>query len=190
MAVKVIFLGDSGVGKTCLLNAVLGEAFSELHLLTSGAQYRSLRVRSDGGERTLHLWDTAGQEAFRSLTRSFARGAQIAVLCCDLTSPASLDGIAGWARFVADAAPAAAVILAATKCDLRASLRAGMLSLDDVDRKAAELQCCCVMTSAKTWEGIDDLTIRMAEMAQRAASATTTEQAPALAPVQEPDGCC
>jgi Ras-related protein Rab-7A len=93
---KVVFLGDAGVGKTSILNQFVNRDFSLQYRPTIGADFTSRQVEVDGTFLTLQLWDTAGQERYRSLASSFFRGAEICVLVYDITSQTSFDNIAAW----------------------------------------------------------------------------------------------
>jgi Ras-related protein Rab-7A len=93
---KVLFLGDAGVGKTSILNQFVNREFSSQYRPTVGADFTSRQMEVDGTFLTLQLWDTAGQERYRSLASSFFRGAEICVLVYDITSQSSFDSVNVW----------------------------------------------------------------------------------------------
>ncbi|KAG9095789.1 hypothetical protein FRC06_009418 [Ceratobasidium sp. 370] len=83
---KVIILGDSGVGKTSLMNQYVNKRFNNQYKATIGADFLTKEVVVDGRTVTLQLWDTAGQERFQSLGVAFYRGADCCVLVYDVNN--------------------------------------------------------------------------------------------------------
>ncbi|KAK5095039.1 Ypt/Rab-type GTPase Rab7 [Exophiala xenobiotica] len=93
---KVIILGDSGVGKTSLMNQYVNKKFSTSYKATIGADFLTKEVTVDDRIVTLQLWDTAGQERFQSLGVAFYRGADCCVLVYDVNSPKSFETLDSW----------------------------------------------------------------------------------------------
>ena len=83
---KMVILGESGVGKTCVMNSFLGQKFEEEHLTTVGAEQQNKSLNIDDKIVKINLWDTAGQESFRAITKMFYKGADIVVLVYDITN--------------------------------------------------------------------------------------------------------
>ncbi|KAG6421731.1 hypothetical protein SASPL_118288 [Salvia splendens] len=81
---KYIIIGDTGVGKSCLLLQFTDKRFQPVHDLTIGVEFGARMVTIDGRPIKLQIWDTAGQESFRSITRSYYRGAAGALLVYDI----------------------------------------------------------------------------------------------------------
>ena len=103
---KVIILGDSGVGKTSLMNQYVHKRFSNQYKATIGADFLTKEVMIDDKLVTLQIWDTAGQERFQSLGVAFYRGADSCVLVHDVTEAKSFDSLESWMdEFIAHAAP-------------------------------------------------------------------------------------
>jgi len=103
---KVIILGDSGVGKTSLMNQYVHKRFSNQYKATIGADFLTKEVMIDDKLVTLQIWDTAGQERFQSLGVAFYRGADSCVLVHDVTEAKSFDNLESWMdEFLAHAAP-------------------------------------------------------------------------------------
>ncbi|VDI48705.1 arginyl-tRNA synthetase [Mytilus galloprovincialis] len=97
MATKVMLIGDSGVGKTCLLVRFKDGAFlSGSFISTVGIDFRNKVVDVEGTKVKLQIWDTAGQERFRSITRAYYRDANALLLLYDVTNKASFDNIRAW----------------------------------------------------------------------------------------------
>lgn len=81
----------TGVGKSCLLLQFTDKRFQPVHDLTIGVEFGARMITIDGRQIKLQIWDTAGQESFRSITRSYYRGAAGALLVYDITRCASLS---------------------------------------------------------------------------------------------------
>ncbi|KAL6993079.1 hypothetical protein U1Q18_011198 [Sarracenia purpurea var. burkii] len=93
---KVIVLGDSGVGKTSLMNQYVYKRFSLRYKATIGADFVTKELEIDGKPVTLQVWDTAGQERFQSLGAAFYRGADCCILVYDVTSLKSFQRLQNW----------------------------------------------------------------------------------------------
>lgn len=95
---KVIVLGDSGVGKTSLMHQFVDGKFSCQYKATIGADFltKELHLEDEDRDVTLQLWDTAGQERFQSIGVAFYRGADCCVLCYDVTNEKSFTHLEFW----------------------------------------------------------------------------------------------
>eukprot|EP00026_Physarum_polycephalum_P016456 Phypoly_transcript_17366.p1 GENE.Phypoly_transcript_17366~~Phypoly_transcript_17366.p1 ORF type:complete len:205 (+),score=25.79 Phypoly_transcript_17366:140-754(+) len=93
---KVILLGNSGVGKSALMERFINKKFSAVYRATIGADFLTKEVEVDNKLVTLQIWDTAGQERFQSLGNSFYRGADCCILVFDVTVTKSFDDIETW----------------------------------------------------------------------------------------------
>ena len=93
---KVVLLGDSGVGKTSLISQYVNKKFSYQYKLTIGADCQTKELALENKLVTLQIWDTAGQERFRSLNGAFYRGADCCILVYDVTSSNSFKSLNGW----------------------------------------------------------------------------------------------
>jgi len=104
---KVIILGDSGVGKTSLMNQYVNKKFSASYKATIGADFLTKEVvMEDDRVVTLQLWDTAGQERFQSLGVAFYRGADCCVLVYDVNNSKSFETLESWRdEFLVQASP-------------------------------------------------------------------------------------
>jgi len=103
---KVIILGDSGVGKTSLMNQYVNQKFNKQYKATIGADFLTKEITIDDKAVTLQIWDTAGQERFQSLGTAFYRGADCCVLVYDITEKKSFDSLNSWSEeFLVQAAP-------------------------------------------------------------------------------------
>eukprot|EP00695_Tsukubamonas_globosa_P000677 TRINITY_DN159_c0_g1_i4.p1 TRINITY_DN159_c0_g1~~TRINITY_DN159_c0_g1_i4.p1 ORF type:complete len:237 (-),score=87.62 TRINITY_DN159_c0_g1_i4:55-765(-) len=103
---KVIILGDSGVGKTSLMNQYVNKKFSNQYKATIGADFLTKEVMVDDRLVTMQIWDTAGQERFQSLGVAFYRGADSCVLVFDVTSAKTFENLDSWRdEFLIQAGP-------------------------------------------------------------------------------------
>mmetsp|Transcript_28491 Transcript_28491/g.29651 ORF Transcript_28491/g.29651 Transcript_28491/m.29651 type:complete len:207 (-) Transcript_28491:67-687(-) len=93
---KVIILGDAGVGKTSLLKQYVNKQFNHIYKATIGADFLMKEIILDGQVVQLQLWDTAGQEKFHSLGAAFYRNAECCILVFDQTDPKTFETIDTW----------------------------------------------------------------------------------------------
>jgi small GTP-binding protein len=94
--IKIILIGDSGVGKTNLINTCVGLGFNESENPTVTGYFNSKTMVVNDKTYTLNLWDTAGQESYRGLTQLFFRGAEIIILAYDITSRKTFESLDEW----------------------------------------------------------------------------------------------
>ncbi|KAF9204119.1 hypothetical protein BGZ94_009649 [Podila epigama] len=103
---KVIILGESGVGKTSLMNQYVNKKFSNQYKATIGADFLTKEVLVDDRLVTMQIWDTAGQERFQSLGVAFYRGADCCVLVFDVNNAKSFETLESWRdEFLIQASP-------------------------------------------------------------------------------------
>ncbi|VAH21988.1 unnamed protein product [Triticum turgidum subsp. durum] len=125
---KVIVLGDSGVGKTSLMNQYVNKKFSQQYKATIGADFLTKEVLIEDRLVTLQIWDTAGQERFQSLGVAFYRGADCCVLVYDVNVKRTFNTLGTWHdEFINQAGPSDPkqfpFILVGNKVDLDAGSR-------------------------------------------------------------------
>jgi Ras-related protein Rab-7A len=102
----MIILGDSGVGKTSLMNRWVRHKFSMDYKATIGADFMTKEMTINDKEVTLQIWDTAGQERFQSLGVAFYRGADCCMLVYDVTNKESFERLETWkTEFLIQAQP-------------------------------------------------------------------------------------
>ncbi|TPX37599.1 hypothetical protein SmJEL517_g00752 [Synchytrium microbalum] len=103
---KIVLLGDGGVGKTSLRNQYLHKRFTNTYKATIGADFitKEVELAEQGRKISMQIWDTAGQERFQSLGVAFYRGADACILVYDVTNPLSLSRLEMWiAEFIKQA---------------------------------------------------------------------------------------
>ena len=117
--IKLLLIGDSGVGKTCLMLRYAQGTFSETFITTVGIDYKYKFIEIDGKKVRLEIWDTAGQERFKAITRSYLRGAQGILCVYDVTDSNSYDHVSSWMLQIKQYADLKVVkVLVGNKCDL------------------------------------------------------------------------
>jgi small GTP-binding protein len=150
---KIVFLGDSGVGKTCLLRRWSSDQFSSQEPSTIATGVESIEVEIGDVTYCLVLWDTAGQENYRSLAPSTVRGADAVVLVFDVTRRESFDSLPTWIDLMHSVSDCDFVILG-NKDDLSNQRK---IEWDAADDFAKHHNVAYYEASARTGQGIDDL---------------------------------
>jgi small GTP-binding protein len=157
---KVVLLGNSGVGKTALVERVSEDIFQASHVPTVGAQFISIELQLGGNPCVLELWDTAGQEVFRSLVGFYARDAKGAFILFDVSAPKSFEDLPKWIEFVSENAPGAKVIIFGNKTDLEDR----RVTKQDGVQFATKENLLYYEGSAKTGETVSEAFDRMTEL--------------------------
>lgn len=154
VACKVMLLGDSGVGKTCVLVRFKDGAFlSGSFISTVGIDYKNKVVDVDGTRVKLQIWDTAGQERFRSITHAYYRDSQALLLLYDVTSESSFENIRAWLSEIYEYASSDVIImLLGNKADLT-NLR--VISREQGEQLAKTHNVAFMETSAKSGLNVD-----------------------------------
>merc|ERR1711935_852765 len=116
---KLLLIGDSGVGKTCVLFRFSDDAFNSTFISTIGIDFKIRTIELDEKKIKLQIWDTAGQERFRTITTAYYRGAMGILLVYDITNEKSFDNIKNWIRNIEQhASDSVQKILIGNKCDM------------------------------------------------------------------------
>jgi len=93
---KLLLIGDSGVGKSCLLLRFADNSYEENYISTIGVDFKTRTIEIDGKTIKLQIWDTAGQERFATITRSYFRGALGVIIVYDVTNMDSFNNVQRW----------------------------------------------------------------------------------------------
>uniref|UniRef100_A0A023FAU6 Putative rab subfamily protein of small gtpase n=3 Tax=Triatominae TaxID=70999 RepID=A0A023FAU6_TRIIF len=116
---KFLLIGDSGVGKTCVLFRFSDDAFTTTFISTIGIDFKIKTVELRGKKIKLQIWDTAGQERFHTITTSYYRGAMGIMLVYDITAEKSFENIVKWLRNIDEHANEdVEKMLLGNKCDM------------------------------------------------------------------------
>ena len=150
---KVLLLGDSTVGKTCFLLRYCDKTFQEAHLSTIGLDYRLKNMTLASGKKIkLQIWDTAGQDRFRAITKNYYKGANGIIIIYDVTNPQTYENVKIWITQIREEAnPNVIIYLAGNKIDVDEEEK--LVKTEDGQKIANEFNLPFFETSAK--EGIN-----------------------------------
>ena len=163
---KYIIIGNPSVGKSCLLNQFLNNRFTSDYEITVGVEFGAKTIETeDGSKIKLQIWDTAGQESFKSITRSYYRGAAVALLVYDITSKESFDCIVNWLEECkVNGNPEMVLVLVGNKKDLGDKRQVGS---EEAGKFARDNRMLFIETSAKTAENVREIFVEAANMVNR-----------------------
>jgi len=148
MLCKMLLIGDSGVGKSCLLLRFCDDAWTPSFITTIGIDFKIRTIELDGKRIKLQIWDTAGQERFRTITTAYYRGAMGILLVYDVTDERSFNNIRTWHSNVEQhASEGVNKILIGNKCDWEEKK---VITTAQGQELADELGLTFMETSAKT----------------------------------------
>jgi small GTP-binding protein len=151
---KVAFLGDSGVGKTCIIGFYLSGSFQSATTTMSPACSK-IDYSADGHTVFLNVWDTAGQERFQSMTNIYVRNAFAVALVFDITAPASYSHLETWLELCHQSEPSPRLyFIVGNKLDLDHTRK---ITHEDADRWAVANNAVYLEVSAVTGEGVREL---------------------------------
>ncbi|KAK6240120.1 hypothetical protein QUC31_005589 [Theobroma cacao] len=192
---KLLLIGDSGVGKSCLLLRFADDSYIESYISTIGVDFKIRTVEQDGKTIKLQIWDTAGQERFRTITSSYYRGAHGIIIVYDVTDQESFNNVKQWLneidRYASDNVNK---LLVGNKCDLTANK---VVSSETAKAFADEVGIPFMETSAKDATNVEQAFMAMAaSIKDRMASqpAMNNAKPPTVQirgqPVAQKSGCC
>ena len=157
---RVIIVGDTCVGKSCLLLKFTENSFKESHDVTLGVEFGTRSISIEGRPIKLQIWDTSGQESFRSITRSFYRRADAVILVFDMTARHTFDHCTHWLEEIKqNSSNDVAIFLAGNQIDL---IENRVENSEVSKEEALELVkknnlCSFIETSAKSGINVEQL---------------------------------
>nr|GMD29784.1 ras-related protein RABD2a [Ipomoea batatas]GMD38166.1 ras-related protein RABD2a [Ipomoea batatas] len=192
---KLLLIGDSGVGKSCLLLRFADDTYLESYISTIGVDFKIRTVEQDGKTLKLQIWDTAGQERFRTITSSYYRGAHGIIVVYDVTDLESFNNVKQWLSEIDRyASENVNKLLVGNKCDL-AENRA--VSYETAKAFADEIGIPFMETSAKDATNVEQTFMAMsASIKNRMASQPANAMKPPTVNIkgqpvaQNSSGCC
>ena len=151
---KILLLGDSAVGKSCLLLRYCDESFQDIHLATIGLDFRLKTLNLDNNKKIkAQIWDTAGQDRFRAITKNYYRGANGILLIFDITDRSSFEHIRNWIEQIKEEAPEQIIIyLVGNKIDNQNNR---VVTNEEAKKVAEEFKLKYYETSAKNNINVD-----------------------------------
>ena len=152
---KLLFLGDTSVGKTSLLIRYIDNKFDEESLATLGVDVRYKFVTLENKKIRVDIWDTAGQERFKNITKNYFRGAHGIILVYDITKKATFDVLKTWLIAAQNSVPPETeMIVVGNKIDLKDKREVDFEYLKEFGLKH---KIDVFETSAKTGEGVEEI---------------------------------
>ncbi|KAL1187365.1 hypothetical protein V6Z11_A01G243700 [Gossypium hirsutum] len=184
--IKLLLIGDSGVGKSCLLLRFSDGSFTTSFITTIGIDFKIRTIELDGKRIKLQIWDTAGQERFRTITTAYYRGAMGILLVYDVTDESSFNNIRNWIRNIEQhASDNVNKILVGNKADMDESKRAvptskGQALADEYGIKFFE-------TSAKTNLNVEEVFFSIARDIKQRLADTDSKSEPQTIKINQGD---
>uniref|UniRef100_A0A3Q3VU11 Ras-related protein Rab-13 n=1 Tax=Mola mola TaxID=94237 RepID=A0A3Q3VU11_MOLML len=152
---KLLLIGDSGVGKTCLIIRFAEDNFNSTYISTIGIDFKVKTIEVDGKKVKLQVWDTAGQERFKTITTAYYRGAMGIILVYDITDEKSFENIQNWMKSIKENASAGVSrMLLGNKCDIEAKRK---VSRETGEKLAKDHSIRFFETSAKSSINVEEV---------------------------------
>ncbi|KAF6981734.1 hypothetical protein CFC21_000192 [Triticum aestivum] len=192
---KLLLIGDSSVGKSCLLLRFADDAYVDTYISTIGVDFKIRTVELDGKSVKLQIWDTAGQERFRTITSSYYRGAHGIIIVYDVTDRESFNNVKQWLseidRYASDSV---CKLLVGNKCDL---VDSKVVDTEEAKAFAESLGMNFLETSAKEAINVETAFLTMSsEIKNKMASQPTAERKSTVhvhmkgQPIQQQNSSC
>ena len=190
---KILTIGESGVGKTCILRRFVENKFLKNHLATIGIDFKTKTLTINNREIKLKIWDTAGEDRFRNITNQYYKGADGIVLVYDVTEETSYERIKDWMDQILSNTQREEIslVLLGNKCDVEPRI----VTEEQGIKMAQELKIKYFETSALTGLGIKEAFEELAkDIMQRKGVEDNNEDNIELGKNQKKnqkgDGCC
>jgi len=174
---KLLLIGDSGVGKSCLLLRFADDTYTESYISTIGVDFKIRTLELEGKTIKLQIWDTAGQERFRTITSSYYRGAHGIIVVYDVTDMESFNNVKQWLNEIDRyASEKVNKMLVGNKSDLTSKKA---VDYNTAKEFADTLSLSFLETSAKNATNVEQAFITMAaEIKNRMATQPQQQRAP------------
>jgi small GTP-binding protein len=186
---KLVLLGDSAVGKSCLVVRFVRNEFFEFQEPTIGAAFLTQTVPLDDATVKFEIWDTAGQERYRSLAPMYYRGAAAAIVVYDITKKDSFNGAKSWVKELQRRGdPHVVIALAGNKSDMENKRK---VQTEEAQQYARDSDIIHMETSAKTAINVRDLFIEIAKKLPKNPILPERDTFPIVPPKsKDKKGCC
>jgi Ras-related protein Rab-1A len=157
---KLLLIGDSGVGKSCLLLRFADHTYTDSYISTIGVDFKIRTIELDGKTIKLQIWDTAGQERFRTITSSYYRGAHGIIVVYDVTDQESFTNVKQWLNEIERyASHDVQKLLVGNKCDLTSKKA---VTMETAKAFAEKVEMPFLETSAKAATNVEKAFLTMA----------------------------
>ncbi|CEH15061.1 gtp-binding protein ypt1 [Ceraceosorus bombacis] len=196
---KLLLIGDSGTGKSCLLLRFADDTYTESYISTIGVDFKIRSLEFEGKTIKLQIWDTAGQERFRTITSSYYRGAHGIIVVYDVTDQDTFANVKQWLSEIDRyATEGVNKLMVGNKNDLTSKK---VVEYNVAKEFADQLNIPFLETSAKTSENVEACFLAMAKQIKDRMGSTTVNNAPGKSNVklgagqsvggeQNAGGCC
>ena len=156
LKLKILIIGDSGVGKTSILLKYIDNTFTDTHIATIGVEYKTKIMTKGKFKINLNIWDTAGQERYKSITKSFFSNANGIIFVYDITNRESFSGATGVKNWINDSEEYGKFdrVLCGNKIDLDKKRK---VTMDELKEYGIKKKMDVFETSAKTGTNIDKI---------------------------------
>ena len=152
---KVVFMGNSGTGKTSIIHRYINNNFDAGVKATIGASFQTKSITCDSVEVVMTIWDTAGQDDYKELIPMYYRNASLAIVVFDLTNRKSFEDVASWIEVSSNVMSDTLLILCGNKVDLDSERQ---ITNEEAEDLAHQLNMCAYCeVSAKTGIGVTRL---------------------------------
>ncbi|XP_002166359.1 uncharacterized protein LOC100214114 [Hydra vulgaris] len=159
---KIIIIGDSGVGKSCLLRRFADQSYTDNYINTIGVDFKVRTFEIYGKTVKLNIWDSAGQERFRTIVNTYYRGAHGICLVYDITNMESFTNLNDWLKDVSELAEKnAKKLIIGTKLDLESQR---CVKTDYVQAYSDQFDIPFIETSSKEGRNVDDAFRQMTKL--------------------------
>ncbi|KAK8802421.1 hypothetical protein WA538_003348 [Blastocystis sp. DL] len=184
---KLVLLGDTAVGKSCLVVRFVRDEFFPFQEPTIGAAFLTQTVNVDNVTIKFEIWDTAGQERYRSLAPMYYRGAGAAIVVYDITNRDSFNGAKSWVKELQRRGdPNVVIALAGNKCDLEDNRQ---ISREEAEEYAVENNLLFMETSAKMALNVREIFESIGHKLPKGAPVEKADAFTIAAPKQEKKKC-
>ena len=185
---KLVLLGDSAVGKSCLVVRFVRDEFFEYQEPTIGAAFLTQTVTLPDATVKFEIWDTAGQERYRSLAPMYYRGAAAAIVVYDITKKDSFKGAINWIKEIQKRGdPNVVIALAGNKADMEGKRK---VQYEEAQQYANDNEIMLMETSAKTAHNVRNLFVEIAKKLPKNLVVQERETFPIVPPQKNRSGCC
>jgi len=192
---KLLLIGDSGVGKSCLLLRFADNTYTDSYISTIGVDFKIRTLEIDGKTIKLQIWDTAGQERFRTITSSYYRGAHGIIVVYDVTDKVSFTNVKQWLGEIDRyACQSVNKMLVGNKADL---VEKKLVSQEEAKEFADSIGITFLETSAKSAHNVEEAFMLMTRQIKDRVAATTQTGGPGVkvtlkndVPKKKKGGCC
>lgn len=185
---KLVLLGDTAVGKSCIVVRFVRDEFYEFQEPTIGAAFLTQTVQVEDATVKFEIWDTAGQERYRSLAPMYYRGASAAIVVYDITNRDSFTGAKSWVKELQRRGdPNVVIALAGNKADMESRRD---VEAEEAQAYANENNIIWMETSAKTALNVPELFVSIAEKLPKNPMQADRDTYPIIPPKQERGACC